>query len=101
EIAPQFAPQARSLIDAIQAGEASGSPAYTFGLVGFALVQLSEWRLAEEALSRAVAADPNYAEAYAYLGLARDRQNKDGLDDYENAVRLDPKSPLAQFLLGL
>jgi tetratricopeptide (TPR) repeat protein len=101
EIAPQFAPQARSLIDAIQTGEASGNAAYTFGLVGFALVQLSEWRLAEEALGRAVAADPDYADAYAYLGLALDRQNKDGMEAYQTAVRLAPQSPLAQFLLGL
>jgi tetratricopeptide (TPR) repeat protein len=101
EIAPQFAPQARSLIDAIQTGEASGSPAYTFGLVGFALIQLSEWRLAEEALTHAVGADPEYADAHAYLGLALDRQDKDGLEAYETAVRLAPESPLAQFLLGL
>ena len=101
DIAPQFKPQAQSLIDAIQAGQASGNPAATFGLVGFALVQLSEWRLAEEALTRAVAADPHYSDAYAYLGLALDRQNKDGLDDYETAVKLAPESPLAQFLLGL
>ena len=101
EIAPELAAPARSLIDAIQTGQASGNDAYTYGLVGFALIQLSEWRLAEEALSRAVAADPEYADAYAYLGLARDRQGEDGLDDYEAALRLAPDSALAQFLLGL
>jgi tetratricopeptide (TPR) repeat protein len=101
DMAPNLAPTARMLVDAIQSGEATGNPAYTFGRVGYAFEQLNEWRLAEEALKRAVAIDPNYSEAYAYLGLSQDRQNKDGLGAYETAVRLAPQSPLAQFLLGL
>jgi tetratricopeptide (TPR) repeat protein len=100
-ISPTLAPATKILIDAIQAGEASGDQAYVFGKVGFALVQLSEWRLAEEALTHAVALNPQYADAFAYLGLARDKQNKDGLDYYQTAVKLAPQSPLAQYLLGL
>jgi tetratricopeptide (TPR) repeat protein len=100
-VSPSLSPATKTLIDAIQEGEASGDRAYVFGKVGYALVQLSEWRLAEEALTHAVTLNPQYADAFAYLGLARDRQNKDGLDAYETAVKLAPQSPLALYLLGL
>jgi len=100
-ISPTLAPATKILVDAIQAGEATGDQAYVFGKVGFALVQLTEWRLAQEALTHAITLNPSYADAFAYLGLARDRQNQDGLTDYQTAVKLAPQSPLAQFLLGL
>ena len=100
-MAPNLGPATKSLIDAIQVGQATGDRAALFGKVGFALVQLAEWRLAEEALNHAVTLNPQYADAFAYLGLARDRQKKDGLDAYQTAAKLAPQSPLAQYLLGL
>lgn len=100
-IAPNLAPATQTLIDAIQAGQAAGDRAAMFGKVGYALIQLSEWRLAQEALTHAVTLNPQYADAFAYLGLALDRQNQDGLVDYETAVKLAPQSPLVQYLLGL
>lgn len=100
-VSPSLSPATKALIDAIQAGEATGDRAYVFGKVGYALEQLSEWRLAEEALTHAVTLNPQYPDAFAYLGLARDRQNKDGLEAYKTAVKLAPQSPLAQYLLGL
>jgi tetratricopeptide (TPR) repeat protein len=100
-VSPSLAPETRVVLAAIQAGQASGDQAALFGKVGYALIQLSEWRLAEEALTHAVTLNPQYGEAFAYLGLARDRQNKDGLADYETAAKLAPQSPLVQYLLGL
>jgi tetratricopeptide (TPR) repeat protein len=100
-VAPKLMPATQALIDAIQAGQATGDRAATFGKVGYALIQLSEWRLAQEALTHAVTLNPQYSDAFAYLGLALDRQNQDGLADYETAVKLAPQSPLVQYLLGL
>ena len=100
-MAPNLASSTQMLVDAIQSGQATGNPAYTFGRVGYAFEQLNEWRLAEEALMHAVVIDPQYSDAFAYLGLAQDRQNKDGLVAYQTAVKLAPQSPLAQYLLGL
>jgi tetratricopeptide (TPR) repeat protein len=100
-ISPSLAPATQVVIDAVQAGQASGDRAALFGKVGYALVQLSEWRLAQEALTHAVTLNPQYSDAFAYLGLALDRQNQDGLPDYETAVKLAPQSPLVQYLLGL
>jgi tetratricopeptide (TPR) repeat protein len=99
--APEFASQADLVSKAIEAGQASGDAAYTFGRVGFALVQLKEWRLAAAALAEAVRLNPQYSDAYAYLGLAQDMHGEDGLANAETAVKLAPQSPLAQFFLGL
>lgn len=96
-----FAAAAEGLLTAIGAGQASGSDAYLFGRVGFELVRLAEWELAELALSQATALDPAYADAYAYLGLAQDQQGKDGQAAHAMAVDLAPDSALAQYLFGL
>ena len=100
-VSPSLAPATQVVLAAIQAGQASGDQSALFGKVGYALIQLSEWRLAEEALNQAVTLNPQYGDAFAYLGLARDRQGKDGLANYETAVKLAPQSPLVQYLLGL
>ncbi len=100
-MSPDLAPNAQALTEAIEAGRASKNEAYTFGRVGFALIQLQEWALAELALTRAVTLDDSYADAFAYLGLAQDMQDKDGLAANEKAVTLAPQSTLAQYLLGL
>jgi tetratricopeptide (TPR) repeat protein len=100
-LSPEVAPNARALTESIEAGQSSGDEAYTFGRVGYTLIQLKEWALAEIALTRAVEINPAYADAHAYLGLAQDMQGKDGLTAHETAIALAPESPLAQYLLGL
>jgi tetratricopeptide (TPR) repeat protein len=101
ELSPELAPLTQLLINAIQEGQATGSEAVTYAKVGFAFETLGEWRLAEEALTRAVTLDPTYGEAYAYLGLALDQQGKDGLESYEQALALEPASMIANFYVGL
>jgi tetratricopeptide (TPR) repeat protein len=98
---PDLASSVQLLLDAIAAGQATGTPEVTFAKVGYAFEQLGEWRLAEEALARAVGLNPNYADALVYLGLAQDMQGKDGQAAYEQAVALAPDSLVAQFYLGL
>lgn len=101
ELAPAYATVAQQLLNAVQEGQATNNPAYTLARVGFEFVQLQEWALAELALTRATVLDPTYPDAFVYLGLTLDRQEKDGLAAYETAVRLAPQSVLAQFFLGL
>jgi tetratricopeptide (TPR) repeat protein len=96
-----FASSAQALLGAVEGGLNEGDEAYTYGRVGFVLIQLEEWGLAEYALTRALALNPQYADAHAYLGLALDMQQKEGEAAYVEAVRLQPDSPLAQYLLGL
>ena len=101
DLAPELAPATQVLMTAIEESLPAGSEAYTYGRVGYGLIQLSEWALAELALTQAVNRDGQYADAFAYLGLAQDMQGKDGLPNYQHAVTLAPDSPLGQFLLGL
>jgi tetratricopeptide (TPR) repeat protein len=101
EVPSDFAETARFLRSAVQQAQAEGLPAYTFGRVGYELVQLQEWALAEHALAQAVTLDPTYADAHAYLGLAQDSQGRDGQANYEQAVQRAPQSPLVNYLFGL
>ena len=101
ELSPEMAPLTQLLINAIRDGQATDDDAVTFAKVGYAFETLGEWRLAEEALTRAVTLDPTYGEAWAYLGLALDQQGKDGLSAYEEALALAPDSLVAQFFTGL
>ncbi|MGQ0602984.1 MAG: tetratricopeptide repeat protein [Anaerolineales bacterium] len=97
----EYAPRAQALQRAIEAGLSEGDPAYTFGRVGYELIQFQDWALAEHALTQAVTLNPEYADAFAYLGLAQDAQNKDGEAAYQRAVDISADSPLAQYLFGL
>jgi tetratricopeptide (TPR) repeat protein len=97
----QFASNAAALLQALREAQAANDEAYLFGRVGYELIQLQEWALAEHALTQAVTLNPQYADAYAYLGLAQDSQGRDGKAAYESAVQSAPNSALAQYLFGL
>lgn len=94
-------PQADSLNKAVVAGLDSDDPAYSAGVIGYTLVGLQEYALAKESLLNAIAAKPDFAQAYAYLGLAEDRLGNDGLYAYQRALSLDQKLALGHYLLGL
>lgn len=97
----EYTVRAEQLLRAVQDGLSPDDDAYLFGRVGYELIQLQEWALAEYALTQAVTRNPDYADAHAYLGLAQDEQGRDGAAAYQQAVELAPDSPLAQFLFGL
>jgi len=100
-LSSEFAPQAERLRRAIAAAQAQEDEAYLYGRAGYELIQMQEWALAGLALTQAVALNPAYADAHAYLGLALDMQGQDGAASYRRAVELAPESPLTQFLFGL
>jgi tetratricopeptide (TPR) repeat protein len=97
----EYTPRAQALQRAIEAGLNEGDPAYTFGRVGYQLIQFQDWALAEHALTQAVTLNPQYSDAFAYLGLAQDAQGEDGAAAYQRAIETAPGSPLAQYLFGL
>jgi tetratricopeptide (TPR) repeat protein len=96
---PETASRLAGLISALQAP--GDDPAYRLALCGQALARLDEWPLAEQAFSQAVEANPEYAAAWAWLGLAR-QQNKaaNALEALEYANRLDGKSAPLHAMLG-
>jgi tetratricopeptide (TPR) repeat protein len=101
QLSTDYAPNAQALLNAVQTGLNAGDEAYLFGVVGLQLVQMQEWALAEKALTQAVGLNNQFADAYAYLGLALDSQGKNGQPAYESALQLAPNSPLTQYLYGL
>ncbi|MEW5905493.1 MAG: tetratricopeptide repeat protein [Elusimicrobiota bacterium] len=76
-------------------------PAYQFTVSGRALAFLGAWDLAAEAFRRAVEADANYAEAWAWLGEARQQTGQDGRPQLARALLLNPQSASVQVLDGL
>jgi len=82
-------------------------PAYTFMVTGQALASQAEWGLALQAFLQATQIRPDYAEAWAYLGEARQRQPAgspqagSGLDEMRQSLALDPDCLAAHIFLGL
>ena len=86
---------------ALVAGDQEKNQPYQLVLVGRSLGALGEWSLAEEAFNRACQLAPEYAEAWAFLGEARQQTGKDGTEALERAVSLAPDSLLVQALRAL
>lgn len=91
------------LITALQeSGGAAGDPAYSDALLGREFIEAGEWTLAARRFSRALARNPLYPDAHAYLGYAFDQL---GLSDeayphLARAVELAPTSVVARFFLA-
>jgi tetratricopeptide (TPR) repeat protein len=65
------------------------------------LIDIEEWRFAEELLTLAIANNINDYVSYAYRGHVREQQGRSGLNDLEHALGLAPESPLPYYFLGL
>lgn len=90
---------AREVLEALRADV--GPPAYARARVGQALARAGEWWLAAEALQGALALEPGYVEARAYLGLTLDNMGGDGLPHLLEAAREAPGAALPHLLLGM
>lgn len=100
-IDPAFAPAQEGLKRVAGLLLLSDDPAYRSTLVGRELAGLGAWDLAEQAFQQAVAANPDYAEAWAFLGEAQEQLGMDGLEALRRAEQTNPESVLAQALLTL
>ena len=69
--------------------------------IGRALSGLGEWDLAAQAFQQATLNDPDYAEAWAFLGESRQQTGQDGSVDFQKALQLNPTSVVAQALLAV
>ena len=96
-----FAEDARDLALAIRLAALQGDEAYSLTAVGQAFARLEQWDLSLVALQNAVEVDPEYAEAWAYLGEALQQTGEDGTEAIERAQELDPLSLSANLLAAL
>ena len=101
ELDPALGPDAQRVARSIRTARLAGDPVYTLVASGQALASLDEWDLAAEAFRLAVEANPGYAEAWAFLGEARQHLNQDGLPALEEALALNPDSVAANTFLAL
>lgn len=70
-------------------------------LIGRGLGLVNEWQLAAEAFRRAVAANGENAEAWAWLGEANQQLGQDGHAELDKALSLDRTNPIVRSLRGL
>ena len=95
---PAYQPVAATLLETISASDDDPLIAMPVGLV---FAQAEQWPFAELAFQHAVNTTPEYAEAYAYVALARDRQGKDGHDWITQALALGQQNDAVRFIQGL
>lgn len=103
ELDPALEAQIRSLNFTIQQELSKRDPVYLLVVSGRELANLGQWELAERAFENATNLHPEYAEAWAYLGEARQHTNpaKDGLEALNTALELDPQSIAANTFLAI
>ena len=99
---PALEPQIGRLKAAIRQASAFQNRAYQLTIAGQAFASLDEWSLAETALKMAVTEDPEYAEAWAYLGEARQQnESPGGYEALLTAYSLNPQSFSASLFLSI
>ncbi|MCW5873947.1 MAG: tetratricopeptide repeat protein [Anaerolineales bacterium] len=96
-----YASAALTIRQGIQSGRLSGDRAYLLTATGQALAAVGEWPAARQAFLAAVEANPEFAEAWAYLGEALQQNGQDGLAALEKAEQLDPNSLSVRLFLAL
>jgi tetratricopeptide (TPR) repeat protein len=94
-------PFAQSLNSAVAAGLDAQDDAAKYGIIGYTLIGLREYPLAKAALLHAIEKRSDFADAYAYLGLAEDEMGNDGMYAYQRALEINKDLPVAHYLIGL
>ena len=100
-ISKDYTQQINRLRAALRRGQAIDDHAYQLIQAGQALASLEETALAEIALQMAVEENPDYAEAWAYLGEIQSQNGEDGYTALQTALTLNPESYAANIFMGL
>jgi tetratricopeptide (TPR) repeat protein len=98
---PDLEKTTQSLRTALNTALLSDNNAYQFVVSGRALAALGRWDLATEAFRNAVHTNEEYAEAWAWLGLAKQQQGQDGTYELSRAITLNPGTAIIQGLYGM
>ncbi len=101
ELDPQLDPAVETLRSALNLASLSKSPSEQSVLIGRGLGLIQEWELARVAFESAVKADQKNAEAWAWLGEAKQQAAEDGTTELERAYQLNPNSSTVRGLRGL
>ena len=101
QLDPKLDASVQNLRGALNAALLSDDRSYQFVISGRALGASGNWDLAAEAFRNAIALHADYAEAWAWLGEAKQQQGQDGSAEIERALAINPDSAMLQSLYGL
>ena len=101
QLDPQFDPAAQTLRAALNVASLNDSPSERLVIIGRGLGLVNEWDLARAAFESAVDADEKNAEAWAWLGEANQHTGREGSDELNRALDLNPNSSTVRGLRGL
>jgi len=96
---PLFAGRTDKLVAILDENLEMGT-AFAAGRLGLAYLAVGEPQLAVSQLQQAIDQAPNYAEAWAYLGLAQDQLGQNGHTSLSHALTLSSDNPLVYSLMG-
>jgi tetratricopeptide (TPR) repeat protein len=102
-----LAEPARTVERGLRVAIITGNPAFVYLSAGRALASIGEWDLAFEAFQRAILDNPDWAEAWAFLGEAVQHQPPDedtdwiALEHLQKAISLNPTSIAANVFLAM
>jgi len=98
---PEYDPAMETLRSTINLAALESDESRRLVVTGRGLGLVNEWPLAEQAFRQAVAADVEYAEAWAWLGEAEQQLGLDGRAELDEALKLGCQNPIVRSLRGL
>lgn len=101
QLDPEYGPVYETLRSALNLAELSPTEGGRLITLGRGLGLVDEWRLAARAFEAATQAEANDAEAWAWLGEAKQHLGQDGRLELDQALTLDPNSVVVRGLRGL
>jgi len=101
QLEQEYDPAVQTMRTTLNLASLESSEARRLVVTGRGLGLVQEWPLACEAFQRAARAEPGYAEAWAWLGEAKQHLGSGGREELQRAETLDPFSANVRALFGL
>lgn len=101
ESEPSYLEMVTHLSKEIRSAARSADRSFVFLSSGRAPSSLGEWEAANEAFQRTIKLNPNFAEAWAFLGESEQHLHRDGFHQLKHARALNPRSLAANTFLAL
>jgi tetratricopeptide (TPR) repeat protein len=101
ELDPQLSTAVQTIQRNYNSARLANDPVYVQMIIGRTLASLNEWEFAHEAFTQVTNARPDYAEGWAYLGESNYQLGKDGFDDLQKSLDLNPKSTAANTFMAI
>lgn len=98
---PETDSAVQTLRSALNVSAAQADPSQKLVTIGRALGLVQEWDLSITVFENAIMLNAENAEAWAWLGEAKQQTGQDGLAELDRAVTLDHTSVIARALRGL